>query len=462
MRRALEKRWLRQVKSLPLLDVHWRYSRAPRLNDPGQGWKIHVSATPLSAGAVFSCVFPILSQRNVLFKVSAGLESLAKLNTGIPAFSQIGKFITVYPRSTVEAVDLARRLHAATRELVGPEIPFDASYGKRSLVYYRYGSFRTSSKGNLGNGTITDLAGTSHPDRRAAGHAVPRWLDDPFRRSHGQSDHAHFGAALGPDYLPFKVISQRGKGGVYEAVDLSTSPARLVIIKEGRKHGETNWDAQDGYARIKHEGRVLRDLRAAGLPVPEVLREFNWNRNRYLVLEKILGRSLLPRHQKNPVKSSWQRAQRILDQLGALLSILHAAGWVWRDCKPSHILVSNGEMRLIDFEGACPINETQVLPWSSPHYSPLGYHKHFSRVAGQLEDDYALGVIAFQFATGQLPSLSGRGRAKLYKRARAPRFLCDNVERLLRISRRNDCTRTIDAATTGSLSSARIKRLPFR
>lgn len=462
MRRALEQRWLRQVKDLPFVDVHWRYSRAPRLNDPVQGWKIHVSATPLSASEVFSRVSPILFRRNVLFKVPAGLELLAQLNTGISAFSQIGKFITVYPRSTVEAVDLARRLHAATRKLVGPEIPFDASYGKRSLVYYRYGSFRTSSKGNAGNGTIIDLAGRSHPDRRAAGHAVPRWLHDPFRRSRGQSDRAHVGAALGPDYLPFKVISQRGKGGVYEAVDLSTSPARLVIIKEGRKHGETNWDAQDGYARIKHEGRVLRDLRAVGLPVPEVLREFSWNRNRYLVLEKMLGRSLLPHHQRNPVKSSWQRAQRILDQLGALLSILHGAGWVWRDCKPSHILVRNGEMGLIDFEGACPINETHVLPWSSPYYSPLGYHKNFSRLAGQFEDDYALGIIAFQFATGQLPSLSGRVRAKLYKRAGAPRFFSNNVERLLTISRRNDYSCTTDAATTGSLSSPRIKSLPFR
>jgi tRNA A-37 threonylcarbamoyl transferase component Bud32 len=461
VRRALEKRWLRQVKSLPLPDIHWRFSRALQSDDPAQGWKIHISATPLSAGEVFSRVFPILSQRDVLFKVPAGLESLAQLNTGISAFSQIGKFITVYPHSTAEAVDLIRKLHTATRGLSGPEIPFDASYRKHSLVYYRYGLFRRSNKGTQGHGAIIDPAGRSHPDRRAAGHAVPGWLDDPFQRPCRQSDHAHIGAALGPDYIPFKVISQRGKGGVYEAVDLSVSPARLVIIKEGRKHGETNWDAQDGYARIKHEGRVLRDLRSTGLPVPQVFREFCWNRNRYLVLEKIHGRPLLPHFQRNPAKASWQRAQRILDQLGALLSILHAAGWVWRDCKPSHVLMRNREMRLIDFEGACLISETQVLPWSSPHYSPLGYQKLFSRLTGQLEDNYALGTIAFQFATGQLPPLSAHGRAQLYRRAGAPRFFRDNVERLLRISPRNDCSDTTDAVTAGSLSSSAVKRLRF-
>lgn len=427
---TLEQRWSRQVKNLPCVGEHWRYSRVHRLNDPFQGWKIHVSATPLSACEVFSRVFPILSRRDVLFKVPARLELLTHLNIGIPAFSQIGKFITVYPGSTAEAIDLAHRLHRATNELAGPEIPFDASYGKRSLIYYRYGSFRRSSNGALGDGAITDLAGRSHPDRRAPGNAVPRWLHDPFQRSRGRSDRTHIGAALGPDYMPFKVISQRGKGGVYEAVDLSVSPARLVIIKEGRKHGETNWDGQDGYARIKHEGRVLRELRATGLPVPEVFREFRWNRNRYLVLEKVLGRRLLPHRQSG----SWQQGQKILDRLGGLLSVLHAAGWVWRDCKPSHVLIRNGKLRLIDFEGACPINETQALPWSSPIYSPRGYHKISSRLAGQLEDDYALGIIAFEAATGELPPSSACGRARLYQRAGAPRFFCDNVERLLRIS----------------------------
>ncbi len=41
-----------------------------------------------------------------------------------------------------------------------------------------------------------------------------------------------------------------------------------VIIKEGRRHGETNWDGRDGYALIQHEARVLRKLRAAGSACP--------------------------------------------------------------------------------------------------------------------------------------------------------------------------------------------------
>ncbi len=156
----------------------WRYARRIRSSDPAQGWKIHISATPLSAGAVFSRVHPLLARRGLLFKVPASLDLLVQLNAGIAAFSQIGKFLTIYPRSTVEAVDLAQQLHAATRGLCGPKIPFDARYRNNSLVYYRYGSF-----GRSNDGIIFDHSHKPHKDRRKPGCAVPGWLDDPFKAS---------------------------------------------------------------------------------------------------------------------------------------------------------------------------------------------------------------------------------------------------------------------------------------
>src|SRR5438874_65459 len=82
-------------------------------------------------------------------------------------------------------------------------------------------------------------------------HAVPTWLRDPFNKSRAKL--RRFTNSISTDLLPFKALSQRGKGGVYQAVDLSVSPARLVIIKEGRRHGETDWLGHDGFARIQHE-----------------------------------------------------------------------------------------------------------------------------------------------------------------------------------------------------------------
>jgi serine/threonine protein kinase len=428
--RQVERRWRNQVKSLPILRGMWRYSRHFRRDDAAQGWKIHISATPLSADTVFSRVQPLLVRGNVLFKVPASLDLLVQLNAGLGAFSQVGKFLTIYPRSTDEAVDLAQQLHAATCGLRGPEIPFDARYRKNSLVYYRYGSF-----GRSNDGIILDHSHKPHKDRRKFGCAVPRWLDDPFKRSNNGESKPSWLKSHGPigcDYIAFRAISQRGKGGVYEAIDLTASPARGVILKEGRRHGETAWDGQDGYDQVKHEGKVLRALQAAGLPVPNVLREFTQNGNRYIVLEKIAGRRLLARHRTQPSRTSWHRAEMILDRLGGLLSRLHATGWVWRDCKPWHIFLHRGEMRLVDFEGACRIPEIEVLPWSSMNYTPPPCQKTFSRRPGALEDDYALGVIAFQFLSGQLPSESAELRTAVYRRTQCPPKLRNQIENLLR------------------------------
>ena len=122
-------------------------------------------------------------------------------------------------------------------------------------------------------GFIHAPGGKRYRDKRAPGQAVPRWLEDPFQKS-TRAKNSKWRGLISRDLLVFKAKAQRGKGGVYEAVDLSVLPVRRVIIKEGRRHGETNWDGRDGYALVKHEARVLRKLRKAGLPVPEIFREF--------------------------------------------------------------------------------------------------------------------------------------------------------------------------------------------
>jgi hypothetical protein len=420
-------RWLARIKHLPISDGSWSYSRPLRDDDPAQGWKLHVSATLLSAAEVFARAEPILRKNDVLFKVPCRLELLKSLNSGLADFSQIGKFLTIFPRSTDEALELARDLHRATRGLPGPRIPFDARYRKESLVYYRYGAFRPRFDGTPG--FIHPPRGKPYRDKRAPKRAIPRWLVDPFQKSRAINSKRH-GLFL-REFLVFKAKAQRGKGGVYEAIDLSVLPVRRVIIKEGRRHGETNWDGRDGHALVKHEARVLRKLHAAGLPVPRILREFTQDGHRYLALERIPGRPLLAEKREQPSKTSWRRAERILEQLAPLLSRMHAAGWTWRDCKPSHIFIHRGALRFIDFEGACRHGQTEILPWGSPDYIPPRCRGKFSRRAGTLEDDYALGVIAFQFLSGKFPPAAAQRRAALYKRTRCPKPLQEKIDRLL-------------------------------
>jgi hypothetical protein len=428
VRRPL-RRWLARIRRLPLSDGNWAYSRTAQQDDPVQGWKLHLSATILSASDVFARAEPILRDNNALFKLPCRLDLLKSLNSGLPDFSQIGKFLTIYPRSTEEALKLARDLHRVTRGLPGPHVPFDTRYRKSSLVYYRYGAFHPSPDGEPG--LIRAPGGRRYRDKRAPGHAVPPWQKDPFQKSRARN--SIWRGLIGRNLLVFNAKTQRGKGGVYEAIDLSVSPVRRVIIKEGRRHGETNWDGRDGYSLVNHEGRVLRKLRKAGLPVPEVFREFTKNGNRYLVLEQIIGQPLIPAKRLHPPRTSYRRAEMILKLLGPLLSKMHAAGWIWRDCKPSHIFIHEGKVRLIDFEGVCGINQTELLPWGSLDYIPPPYRSQFSRRVGALEDDYALGVIAFQFLSGKFPPNSSARRSSIYKAARCPDSLRNRIEDLLQL-----------------------------
>jgi serine/threonine protein kinase len=324
-------------------------------------------------------------------------------------------------------LELARELHRATRGLAGPQIPFDARYRTGSLVYYRYGAFRSAGEGRPG--FIRAPGGKRYRDKRAPGRAVPRWMEDPFQKS--LPDNSKWRGLITRELFVFQARAQRGKGGVYEAIDLSVLPVRSVIIKEGRRHGETNWDGRDGYALVQHEATVLRRLRKAGLLVPEILREFTKNGNRYLILEKLKGRPLLAAKRTQPSKPSWRRAEKVLEQLEPMLSRMHAAGWTWRDCKPSHIFVHRGTVGLIDFEGACRIDQTELPSWGSPDYISPSSRGKFSRRAGTFEDDYALGVIAFQLGTGEFPPAAAQRRAALYRRTHCPVLLRRKIDRLL-------------------------------
>ena len=137
-----------------------------------------------------------------------------------------------------------------------------------------------------------------------------------------------------------------------------------------------------------------------------------------------------PRLRKGPIG---RRAEKILERLASTLSQMHAAGLVGRDCERSHIFVHRGQVRLIDFEGACQIHRRDVLPWGSKIITRARHHKSVRRRAGVLEDDYVLGVIGFQFATGEFPPRSSRRRAASYKRLNCRDFLRARIEDLLRL-----------------------------
>jgi tRNA A-37 threonylcarbamoyl transferase component Bud32 len=395
----------------------WRCSRERNADDPLQGWKLHVSGTILSACLIFRSIAPYLKRCDILFKAPKSLAELHKLNSGIYyGFCQIGKFVTVYPQSVEAAAAIGSKLHALTAKFPAPMVPYDNALRKRSRVYYRYGSFSLHLKTTFRKKRVLAIArpdGKLVPDLRQPRAAVPPWLTDPFQSVRSRPAF-ELATPLETDYARYEALTQRGRGGIYQARDVSAARAKLCVIKEGRRHGETDWLGRDGFIRIKREAQFLRSSGIAALP--RVMRTFRANGCYYLVMECISGRSL------QQVLASGHRmsTRRMLDycaQMAQIVADVHAAGWAWRDCKPTNFLVrKDHKLRALDFEGACRLNETDP-PWgATPGYTPS--RRSWNSASPEAMDLYALGTSIMQLIarTESLVNLATAFRREIKKR----------------------------------------------
>jgi hypothetical protein len=392
-------------KFLPVtpVDSIWRYSRLTNRIDVEQGWKLHISANILTATHILALVGPYLTRKDVLFKAPRTLQELQKLNSGLHyGYSQVGKFITVYPQSSSHARKLASHLYRLTKETTGPTVPFEERLKNGSSIYYRYGSF-TIQNIEQSNGqikpAIRDPDGKLIVDDRYSAEP-PKWATNPFKASRTGNTESF-------DSTPYRIvkaITQRGKGGVYQAIDFSIGSPRLCVIKQGRWGGEVQWNGRDAIWLLKNEGKVLGKLAAAGVEVPKIYSKFLLNKDRYLVLEHIEGESLenfLARRQR---RLSIARVVDLCIKVGTLLGKIHRAGWIWRDCKPANLILTNrGDIRPLDFEGAARIDRPDWLVWQTKAFVPP--LKKFDLNAKQGSDDvYSLGVICYFLLTARMPA----------------------------------------------------------
>ena len=421
---ALAEKWLPVISPGSI----WRYSRADKTADIRQGWKLHIAATILSAGRILKTVAPYLNRRDVQFKGPDSLDELQKLNAGLEyGYSQVGKFITVYPRSPHEAKSLIRELHQLTRGLPAPHIPFDFRFRPDSIVFYRYGSFEALEVEDANGCPVPALRGEDGrlvPDPRYAATARPEWVPALFANEGlpSSQDRSLFKA-----YRPFKSLTQRGKGGVYKAFDFTSAPPQLCILKEGRRFGETSWDNTDGASLVAHEEVVLRSLQTKGVPAPAVIASFELQRNNYLVTEFIAGITLDELLRKRQRRLRFDRIVAYAIQLASLIDRIHEAGWAWRDCKPGNLIIGeDGVMRPIDFEGATPIDVVQRQIWSTSSFTP----DVSVAGSGRLSDLYALGAVVYFMIAGQLPATEKPISLKRLRR-NTPDELCEVVQRLL-------------------------------
>jgi hypothetical protein len=101
---------------IPLRVVDWAcYGRLS--SGPDLGFKLHVSATVPAAVAVFDAVVPRLIEETLTFKITRDHAVLTDLNAGRDGLTQVGKFLTIYPRDNAQALGLAAWIDTVTKVL---------------------------------------------------------------------------------------------------------------------------------------------------------------------------------------------------------------------------------------------------------------------------------------------------------------------------------------------------------
>jgi tetratricopeptide (TPR) repeat protein len=230
------------------------------------------------------------------------------------------------------------------------------------------------------------------------------------------------GQVVGDRYRIEQLIGEGGIGQVFRARDLMTR--ELVALKALRPEF-----ARD--ARIKR--RFMREARAvARLQHPHIVRLFACGDSDdapYIAMELIEGQALSEHRDQG---LHLDTLLQVIDQTLAALAFAHARGVVHRDVKPENILVSwvdRGRrpfVKLLDFgfarvEGDQDIKLTQVQgdAFGTPLYMAPEQASAKGNV-GPETDLYAIGVILFEFLSGQPPFTGAHGMAVALKHVMEP------------------------------------------
>lgn len=217
---------------------------------------------------------------------------------------------------------------------------------------------------------------------------------------------AHGGLTMYPDTIDrFQILAPVGEGSiasVFRAYDPSTRREVALKVVSASVVTARFGNAEPYFRSLQHEARVLQSLAHAAIPaVYTFAAEEDYA---YLAMEYVEGRSLLEVLDAcaQPIGEArlvlW--GQKVCD----MLSYIHEAGYIYRDMKPSNILVGAMQQLFVVDWGICEnyIYQPEFVKIGTEGYSPPEQYK------GQGDprsDIYALGATLHHLATGEDPRL---------------------------------------------------------
>lgn len=325
------------------LNVHWSCHQEFNIDTlPISGVKIHLSASITNAIKIVKRCIPYLIEKGIIFKVVSELRAFELQNRGLFGFSQIGKLITIYPCCNSQLNECLEIMNLLTKDINSPLIPSDFSYKKSTVVYYRYGAFKTIYNSQRNKTLLTLPSGEVIVDKR--NKIVPQGVDIPI------NDYYYPRLDEIPKrYLIFSVLRKRGKGGVFKVLD--TEEKVFKILKEGSYLGELEQTGVDGLDRVYWEKEVLEDMNDEPR-VPKIYDAFYVETSFFIVQEFFEGETLESLCNKGGITEI--KALNITMKLSEVVKEIHYNyGYIIRDLSFNNIMIdSYDQVKLIDFEFA--------------------------------------------------------------------------------------------------------------
>ena len=343
---------------------HWTNIFNPNQRLPKQGWKIHISTQLKTAKKTLNIVSELMFKEKISFKYVKNMHELILKNSKYGDRSSSGKFITIYPSSVEQFINLLIKLENKLFQLPnGPYILNDKRWYK-SNVYFRYGGFMPRTfyyKGKILD-AIEDPNGNLIEDQRKPFYMLPDFIEEPEQIKKMNLDiEKEYQKTYLDDYNIEEALHFSNGGGVYLAEHDTWGK---VVLKEGRPHAATGFDDIDAFERVENEGKILKELQQAIYPV-EIYDSFVAWEHKFIVEEYIEGNSLsiwivnnYPFYSKEKNESYMKSSINILNGLIESIEEIHKLGVGFGDLQPANIIVTSEEsIRLIDFETAGSIED---------------------------------------------------------------------------------------------------------
>lgn len=400
LQRCAGQRWFVRT------DEVWCSVVPPAAVSRQHGWKLHVSATPLSAPLVLARVAEVLVRHDCSFKFATDIRRVRDLVDPWQDRAAGGKFITAYPRDDEQIRVLADELDKVTSGMAGPRVLSDRQLRAGSLVHYRYGQFKEdelfTDEGQF-EPVMTGPDGSQARDERLAWFSPPKWAVSPFPEPAVAVSVPKGHRLLAGRFRMTGALRQANKGGVYQAVDEQTGAP--VVIKQARAYVGAGLDGGDVRDLRRHEARMLEVLAPLSLFPAHVLL-FEEQGDLFLAEEEIPGATLdswaADRHERDELVLD--DVIRVGRQLVEAVRSVHDAGLLLVDLKPTNVIVtSDDRVRLLDAEMLIPRGQRRVRGYTPGYAAPELAVRSSARPDPQTSVDcFSLGVTLFCLAAGGL------------------------------------------------------------